>query len=167
MREIDKNEICNVVHKVKYRPNTEIYAALILGILFLLVPLWFIKFIGVISLIIGIIAFIKLKDHVTMEIAKDRVYIHQDDKIEEFLFDEIKVWEAKGNGQSIGNITFILQDDQMVVVNTYQPEKANALLSKYIRQKEKSEKAIEDRKITHKVELSFTQKIKLLFSRNK
>ena len=102
-----------------------------------------------------------------MEIAKDRVYIHRDDKIEEVLFDEIKVWEAKGNGQSIGNITFILQDDQMVVVNTYQPEKANALLSKYIRQKEKSEKAIEDRKITHKVELSFTQKIKLLFSRNK
>ena len=167
MREVDKNEICNVVHKVHYRPNTEIYAALILGILFILVPLWFIKFIGVISVIIGLIALFKLKDHLTMEIAKDRVYIHQDDKIKEILFDEIKVWEAKGNAQTIGNITFILQDDEMVVVNTYQPDKANTILSKYIRQKEKSEKAIEDRKITHKVELSFTQKIKLLFSRNK
>ncbi len=167
MRIIDKNEVQNVAYKIGYRPNTEIYTALILGIILLIIPLWFFKVVGIISLIIGGIAIWRLKDHLTMEIAKDRVYIYQDDLIKEIMFDEIKVWEAKSNGQTIGNITFILQDDEMIVINTYQPERANALLTKFIREKEKSEKAIQERKITHKVELSFTQKIKLLFSRNK
>lgn len=167
MRIIDKNEVKNVAYKIGYRPNTEIYTALILGIILLIIPLWFFKVVGIISFIIGGIAIWRLKDHLTMEIAKDRVYIYQDDVIKEVMFDEIKVWEAKSNGQTIGNITFILQDDEMIVINTYQPERANTLLTKFIREKEKSEKAIEDRKIKHKVELSFTQKIKLLFSRNK
>lgn len=167
MRIIDKNEVKNVAYKIGYRPNTEIYTALILGVILLIIPLWFFKVVGIISLIIGGIAIWRLKDHLTMEIAKDRVYIYQDDGIKEVMFDEIKVWEAKSNGQTIGNITFILQDDEMIVINTYQPERANVLLTKFIREKEKSEKAINDRKITHKVELSFTQKIKLLFSRNK
>ncbi|MCI5773051.1 MAG: hypothetical protein MR210_00645 [Erysipelotrichaceae bacterium] len=167
MRTVDKSEVNNVVYKIGYRPTNEIYMAFGFGIVLVIIPVWFFKVIGVISLILGAFAFIKLKDHLTMEIAKDRVYIHQNNEIKELLFDEIKVWEAKSNAQSVGNITFILNDDDMIVVNTYQPEKANRLLTKFINEKEKNEKAINDRKITHKVELSFTEKIKLLFSKSK
>lgn len=163
MEIINKEQLEDSKFKVGFRPNDEIMLGTGFGVVFVLIPFWPIKLVGIVSLVLAGISYFKIKDYETIRCTKDNIYLFKDNQIMKFSYDEIEEWVAKPASAGIGGMLFALKDGEHIFIPTYQTSTANSYLFKFLNEKEHSEKAIKDREIKHKI--SPWARFKLFFTK--
>lgn len=149
MKEIKQSEIKDqIIKEIGYRPQTETIAAIAFGIVLLILPWWLFKVIGILSLALAAVSLYFLKDHKVISIAKDGLYIYQNEGNCVFLdYEEISEWGSRNTAINSAQIYFMLKNGQAIQTETYQTGKANYYLLKVLKNKEANEKAITSRSI--------------------
>lgn len=134
--------------KLGYRPSDEIMLAFFAGIILLLLPHISFKIIGAISLTLGALSLVLMKDHVAIYFDEDKLYYYDKGEYKPLSYYEIETWNIEFTSMQIGNIVFLLKNEEMVSVATYQTTKANQLLTKALEGKDRSSKIIKNAEVS-------------------
>ena len=134
--------------KLGYRANDEITLAFFAGIILLLLPHISFKVVGAISLLLGILSIILSKDHVAIYFDEDKLYYYDKGEYKPLSYEEIDTWNIEFTSMQVGNIVFLLKNGEMVNVVTYQTTKANQLLTKVLKDKDRSSKIIKNAEVS-------------------
>lgn len=134
--------------KLGYRANDEITLAFFAGIILLLLPHISFKVVGAISLLLGILSIILSKDHVAIYFDEDKLYYYDKEEYKPLSYEEIDTWNIEFTSMQVGNIVFLLKNGEMVNVVTYQTTKANQLLTKVLKDKDRSSKIIKNAEVS-------------------
>ena len=147
MIEIKKEEVnINELVLIKYRPRVEIFAVLGLGIVFLIIPYWLARSIGIAGILLALFCLYYVKDKNVLGFKDDKVYLFLDDgNIQIIDYEEIDEWGVRMTSSNIGLVYFILNNGQMLSTKTYQSNKANSYLLKALSDKETTNKALKKR----------------------
>lgn len=95
---------------------------------------------GIIPIVIGVLAIIRVKDYKTMDIYDDSIVIYTDPSCEKAVkipYEDIEQWSVEGQASAADAIMLILKNGLTVYKNTFQSEKAAKALLEKLEKKEK------------------------------
>ena len=95
---------------------------------------------GIIPIVIGVLAIIRVKDYKTMDIYDDSIVIYTDPSCEKAVkipYEDIEQWSVEGQASAADAIMLVLKNGLTVYKNTFQSEKAAKALLEKLEKKEK------------------------------
>ena len=155
---MDKNDFYVPVSEVKtegkflkaicFKPKTAPIVCIVLGLLMFVPRILMLAILGLFFVVMSLLVLKFVSDYKVIDIFDQGIMIYGDKeaKTARFIpFEDITVWEAKrDNGHDM--LEFTLKDEQKIVLNTFEADKAYRTLYGLIKEKEeKYIKAMKDR----------------------
>lgn len=127
--------------KIHYRSNFSIWSCLIAGIAIMLIPGWISKILGLFFVLMALGVYFYVPDRPTLDIYDDGVVVYHSDQLDLAMFlpyENIVEFEGNNNNGA-ETIRFLMDNQQVIIKETFNTGDALRGLRKYIQPKEARE----------------------------
>lgn len=128
-----------VNEEIGYKPKNTLAFTILLAVFFFVVGGFWPKVIGVIFVAIGLFSAKNIKDRAIMVIHEDSISVFENEKERLISFDDIEQWKIASKEGISFTIIIKLVTGEKIIRDTFQKQRAKAVLNKAIANKESGE----------------------------